>query len=133
MKAWLYTSALLLTALVVVQSAPASAEAIGRATAVKPEAHANARLLSAGTEVNSEETVRTGTAGVADLRFRDESNLSVGPSSTVRLNKFVYDPNKGAGSSVIEVTRGAFRFSTGSQSKGDYKVKTPYGTLGIRG
>ena len=30
-------------------------------------------------------------------------------------------------------SRGAFRFVTGSQNKGDYRVKTPYGTLGVRG
>src|SRR5262249_13537728 len=63
----------------------------------------------------------------------DKTNLHVGPSSTVRLDKFVYDPNKGTGSVVIDATRGAFRFSTGAQNKGDYKVKTPYGVLGVRG
>jgi hypothetical protein len=133
MKNSLCTSALVLAALFAIQSTSASADPIGRATSVKPDAHANARMLAAGADVNSEETIRTGNTGVADLRFRDESNLSVGPSSSVRLNKFVYDPNKGSGAAVIEVSRGAFRFATGSQSKGGYKVKTPYGTLGIRG
>jgi hypothetical protein len=70
---------------------------------------------------------------VADLRFIDQTNLSVGPKSSVRLDKFVYDPNKGSGSVVIDATRGSFRFVAGSQDKRAYKVKTPYGTLGIRG
>jgi hypothetical protein len=34
---------------------------------------------------------------------------------------------------VIEATRGTFRFTTGSQNKGEVKIKTPYGTLGTRG
>jgi hypothetical protein len=51
----------------------------------------------------------------------------------VRLDKFVYDPNKGSGTVAIEAARGAFRFSTGSQNKGEVKIKTPSGTLGIRG
>ena len=38
-----------------------------------------------------------------------------------------------AASVVIDATKGAFRFSTGAQNKGDYKVKTPFGTLGVRG
>ncbi len=133
MKASIWTSASVVAAVLTFHSVSASADPIGRATSVKPDAHANARMLSAGTEVNSEETIRTGNVGVADLRFKDDSNLSVGPSSTVHLNKFVYDPNKGSGTALIEVSRGAFRFATGSQSKGAYKVKTPYGTLGIRG
>jgi hypothetical protein len=67
------------------------------------------------------------------LRFHDNTNLSAGPKSSVRLDKFVYDPNKSAGSVAVEATRGSFRFVAGSQSTGSYHVKTPYGTLGIRG
>ena len=107
---------------------------IGAANAVKPEASGSvAGTLSAGSGVHANETVRTGSSGQAGMRFIDQSNLNVGPSSSVRLDKFVYDPNKGAGSVVIEGTRGAFRFSTGAQNKGDVKIKTPSGTLGIRG
>src|ERR1700731_3365496 len=128
------TSALLLGGLFVLQSTNArTQEAIGSATSVKPQAEANARTLSGGTTVYSKELIHTGDAGVADLRFHDNSNLSVGPKSSVRLDKFVYDPNKSAGSVAVEATRGSFRFVTGSQSKGSYQVKTPYGTLGIRG
>jgi hypothetical protein len=83
--------------------------------------------------VYSKELIHTGDADRADLRFHDNSNLSVGPKSNVRLDKFVYDPNKSASSVAVEATRGSFRFVTGSQSKGSYQVKTPYGTLGIRG
>ena len=100
---------------------------------MKPDAHVNTQLLASGSEVNANDTIRTGNVGVADLRFKDESNLSVGPASDVRLNKFVYDPNKGSGTAVMEVSRGAFRFVTGSQGKGTFQVKTPSGTLGIRG
>jgi hypothetical protein len=108
-------------------------EAIGSATSVKPQAEANSRTLSGGAPVYSKELIHTGDAGVADLKFRDNSNLSVGPKSSVRLDKFVYDANKSAGSVAVEAARGSFRFVTGSQSKASYQVKTPYGTLGIRG
>ncbi len=125
---------LLVLGLLPLQSVASDAqEAIGSATSVKPQAEANARTLSGGSTVYSKELIHTGDAGVADLRFHDNSNLSVGPKSSVRLDKFVYDPNKSAGSVAVEATRGSFRFVTGSQSKGSYQVKTPYGTLGIRG
>jgi hypothetical protein len=107
---------------------------IGTANSVQPEASGSvAGTLSAGSGVHANETVNTGTSGKAGLQFNDQSNLSVGPSSQVRLDKFVYDPNKGTGSTVIEATRGTFRFTTGSQNKGEVKIKTPYGTLGTRG
>ena len=122
-----------LAVLFALQSTASYAEPIGKATSVKPDAHNNTQLLAAGSELNSNDTIRTGNVGVADLRFNDDSNLSVGPGSAVRLDKFVYDPNKGSGTIAIEASRGAFRFVTGSQGKGAYQVKTPYGTLGIRG
>jgi trimeric autotransporter adhesin len=107
---------------------------IGTANSVKPEASGSiAGTLSAGSGVHQSENVHTGSAGQADLRFLDNSNLTVGPGSNVRLDKFVYDPNKGTGGVAIEASRGAFRFVTGSQGKGSVKIKTPSGTLGIRG
>ena len=125
---------LLLAVLFALQSnASYGQEAIGSATSVKPQAEANARTLSGGSTVYSKELIRTGDAGLADLRFHDNSNLSVGLKSSVRLDKFVYDPSKSAGGVAVEATRGSFRFVTGSQSKGSYQLKTPYGTLGIRG
>lgn len=111
-------------------------EAIGKATSVKPQAegsHGGKRTLATGGDVYSKETLQTGETGQADLQFRDQSNLSVGPKSNVRLDKFVYDPNTSAGSVAIQATRGSFRFVTGSQGKGNYQIKTPYGTLGVRG
>jgi len=107
---------------------------IGTAQSVKPDASSSvADTLSAGSGVHANETLKTGSSGQAGLQFNDESNLSVGSSSQVRLDKFVYDPNKGTGSTAIEATRGTFRFSTGAQNKGEVKIKTPYGVIGARG
>ena len=126
---------LLLGGVVALQSTAASAQEIGRATSVRPQAegsHGGNRTLSSGAGVYSQETIRTGDSGQADLHFRDNSNLSVGSKSSVRLDKFVYDPNKSSGAVAIQATRGTFRFVTGSQG-GSYQIKSPYGTLGIRG
>jgi hypothetical protein len=124
--------------LVALQSTASNAqEAVGKATSVRPQAegsHGGTRTLSGGGDVYSKETVRTGDSGQADLQFHDKSNLSVGPKSSVRIDKFVYDPNKSTGTVAVEATRGSFRFVTGSQGKGtNHQIKTPYGTLGVRG
>jgi hypothetical protein len=139
----LWLSALPLVVLFAVAPTIAIAQTrIGSAQSVQPDASGGAGTLSAGSGVHENETVRTGSAGQAGLQFNDHSNLTVGHSSVVRLDKFVYDPNKGTGSTVIEATRGTLRFSTGAQNKitpflpvllRDVKIKTPVGTLGIRG
>src|SRR5262245_3510084 len=75
---------------------------IGKATSVKPEARGSvAGQLIPDSDVHVNETVITSSGGQADLQFVDRTKLSVGPRSTVRLDKFVYDPNKGTGTVVV--------------------------------
>ena len=130
---WLWISALPLVLLfALVPTAVDAQTRIGSASSVTPEASGSVGgTLSTGSGVHANETIRTGSSGQAGLQLNDQSNLTVGHSSVVRLDKFVYDPNKGTGSTVIEATRGTFRFTTGSQ--GEVKIKTPYGMLGTRG
>ena len=127
-----------LTVLLAMQSTVSNADPrIGTAASTRPSVEAvaggNTQTLSAGSEIYANQTVRTGNRGMADLVFLDKTNLSVGPTSEVRLDKFVYDPTGSSGSVVLQATRGAFRFVTGSQAKHAYQVSTPHGTLGVRG
>jgi hypothetical protein len=133
-----WTPALLFIVLFAMDSTAGNAEPrIGTTATTRPNAEGiigmNTRTLAAGSEIYANETVRTGNRGMADLVFLDSTNLSVGPTSEVRLDKFVYDPTGSGGSVVMRATRGAFRFVTGSQAKHVYQVNTPYGTLGVRG
>jgi len=110
---------------------------IGVASIIKPNADGitggSSQALAAGSEVYANETVRTGNLGQADLVFLDKTNLTVGPTSEVVLDKFVYDPTGAKSSVVFKATRGAFRFVTGTQDHRAYAVKTPFGSLGVRG
>src|SRR5260370_9029101 len=129
---WMHSS--VLTVLFAMQSTVSNAEPrIGTAASTRPNVEAisggNTQTLSAGSEIYANQTVRTGNRGRADLVFVDKTNLSVGPTSEVRLDKFVYDPNGSAGSVVMQATRGAFPFVTGSQAHQVYRVRTPHGTL----
>jgi hypothetical protein len=131
------TGTLVLAGLLALVSTASNAQStsIGQAQAVKPQASGSVGgVLNPGSSVYQSETISTGSAGQTNLQFVDQSTLNVGPSAVIKLDKFVYDPNKkDAGSISIEATRGAFRFVTGSQNKGEVKIKTPYGTLGVRG
>ena len=130
--------ALLVMVLLAIPSAASWAETrIGVAASTKPNADgivgAGSQSLSAGSEVFANETVRTGNLGQADLVFVDQTNLTVGPTSEVLLDKFVYDPTGPKGKVVLQLARGSFRFVTGTQDHRAYSVNTPYGSLGVRG
>jgi hypothetical protein len=113
---------------------PAAAQQqIGTTKSVKPAAHgSSAGTLSVGAGIHANETIGTDAAGVAGLQFHDESKLDVGPNSSVRLDRFIYNPNRSGGEVLLNAAKGSFRFTTGNQNKA-YKIKTPYGTLGVRG
>src|SRR5215470_7579308 len=85
-----------------------------------------------GDEVVRNEVVRTEADSDARLVFRDDTNLSLGPGSTLKLDRTVFDDPK-AGDIAIKLASGAFRFVTGNSNKEAYEIKTPIATLGLRG
>ena len=112
---------------------PAVAEKVGVTSAVNPDAYSDGAPVKIGASVFYNQRINTDGSGLVQVLLVDGSTFTVGPGSDLVIDKFVYDPNKGTGSVAIEASKGAFRFVTGSQNKGEVKVKTPYGTLGVRG
>lgn len=89
--------------------------------------------LSVGGSVFRNETVATGAASSARLTFLDETNLSIGPTSRVVLNRFVFSESPNAQTMAVNLARGAFRFSSGALDVKAYKINTPTATIGVRG
>jgi ferric-dicitrate binding protein FerR (iron transport regulator) len=114
-----------------------TAARIGAAAAVRNQVTAGQtgaeRHLATGNPVFQNEAVRTGADSVAQLLFSDQTSLSLGPRSEVRLDRYVYDPNRSAGDVAVSFTTGALRFVTGSQNPQNYQVRTPVATIGVRG
>jgi hypothetical protein len=114
-----------------------NASKIGVASAVKNRVDGTigggTRPLVPGSDIFAREVVRTGEQSTAQLLFLDETSLSIGPASEITLDRFVYDPNRGAGNVVLNATKGAFRFVSGSQQPSSYQIRTPVATIGVRG
>src|SRR5204863_2084953 len=88
--------------------------------------------IAKGDEVVRNEVVRMAADSDARFVFRDDTNLSLGPGSTLKLDRTVFDDPK-PGDIAIRLTQGAFRFVTGNSNKEAYEIKTPIATLGVRG
>jgi hypothetical protein len=91
------------------------------------------RSLKRGDRVHQDESIATGRDASIQILFRDETALTMGPDSKVILDKLVYDPSKKSGQMTLRAVSGAFRFVTGSGPKEGYTIKTPVGTMGVRG
>ncbi|HTB00191.1 MAG TPA: FecR family protein [Bradyrhizobium sp.] len=89
--------------------------------------------INVGDGVLRDEVVRTGQDSAARLVMADSTNLSLGPSATIKLDRTVFDDEHSYREIAIRLTTGAFRFVTGHSEKAAYKITTPLATIGVRG
>ena len=91
------------------------------------------RQLVVGDHIFQNEWIETAEASSAEFMFIDESIITFGPLSRVRLDTFIFDPDPALGKVVINMTEGAFRFATGSMRSSAYEIHTPTAIIGVRG
>ncbi len=78
--------------------------------------------------------IQTGPDGKLGVAFADGSSFSVSANARMEVNEFVYDPHGHSNSSLMSLTKGTFTFLAGEVAHtGNMNVKTPVGTMGIRG
>ena len=79
------------------------------------------------------ETEKNGSVGVT---LKDNTRLSLGPSSRLTLEEFTFNPRKEEYSFISKIARGTLVYLSGMMSKlspESVSVKTPVATVGIRG
>ncbi len=117
--------------------APANAqERIGLAATVRndvSEIAPRVTKVNSGDDVVRDEVVRTSTDSDVKIVFRDDTNLSIGPGSTLKMDKVVFSGETSYKEIALRLTSGAFRFVTGHSAKQAYSIRTPIAVIGIRG
>lgn len=95
------------------------------------------RPASKGAELQSGETLVTGSAGRAQLRFSDGGMVSLQPDSEYRIDDYRFSGKEdGAEKGFFSLVKGGLRTITGQigrSNKAAYRVKTSVATIGIRG
>lgn len=131
-----FATALGLSAALIV---PAMAQQIGTVASSEPTLRGTppggaTRTLGLGTALVRDETVASSATGRAQLMFLDQSTLSLAPNTTIVLDRFVFDPDRGTGEIGVGLTQGALRFIGGTLSRNQpATVTTPTASIGIRG
>ena len=90
-------------------------------------------MLMEEAAVFSGDKIITGPAGSAQVRFRDDTKLVVGPNSVMVVDAFVFSDQDTARQISINAVKGAFRFITGNSPQDAYTITTPTSTIGVRG
>jgi hypothetical protein len=112
----------------------ASAQEVGKASAVNPAATANMRTITIGSSIVHKERIQTQSGGSVQLLFLDKTSMTIGPNSDLTIDEYVYDPTGNAGKITATLGKGALRFVGGQIShNGDAQIKTANAVIGIRG
>ena len=91
--------------------------------------------LVQGARVYVGDEIRTGPAARLQIRFDDESMLTLGEDARITINQLIYAPG-GDSNQALAIAHGVFRFTSGQIAKLaplDVSVTTPVATIGIRG
>lgn len=111
----------------------ASGTALGVTPAAAAETEAESRTLTVGADVFIGDRIVTGPKGQVQILFSDRTELVVGPNSALLLEDYLLRDDQSVGKFAINALSGTFRFSTGRAAKDLYEIKTPTGTIGVRG
>ena len=129
--------ALVFAAAPVFAQAPRPAGLIKIASGSAFVVRAGAQLpAEAGQAIFEADTVKTGADGRLGITLKDDTRVSLGPSSEVRVNRFVYAPAEGRLGLVLGVVRGVMAYVSGRIAKlapDSIRLETPAAVMGVRG
>jgi hypothetical protein len=89
-----------------------------------------------GTAIFETDALRTGADGTVGVTLKDDTRLSLGPSSEVRLERYVYAPGEGGFAMVLKFARGVAAYVSGRMAKlapDSIRLETPSAIVGVRG
>ncbi len=138
-SAW---SALLFAALLVFGNAAWAAQVAGRVERLSGPLMAkkldgSVKVLGLKSEIESGDTLVSEKNTYAQIRFIDNSEITLRPGTTFKVENFAYDEGKPDGDQAsFQLVKGGLRSITGlmgKRNKEKFSLKTPNATIGIRG
>jgi hypothetical protein len=89
-----------------------------------------------GAAVFEADTLRTGADGRVGITLKDDTRISLGPASEIRLDRFTYAPAEGRLGFVLKVVKGVAAYVSGRIAKlapDSIRLETPAAIVGVRG
>ena len=90
----------------------------------------------AGQPVYEADSLRTGADGRLGVTLKDDTRISLGPVSEVRLDRFAFAPAEGQLGFALRIVRGVVAYVSGRIAKlapNSIRLETPAAIVGVRG
>lgn len=116
-------------------------KAVGAVVAIRGEVNAVdtenfSRKLSLKSEIFKSDTIITGKRGRIQIMFLDNTIVSLGRNSEMKISEYKWNPDENDGEMKTKVKEGVFRIMGGAITKAapkKFTTETPAATIGIRG
>jgi hypothetical protein len=82
------------------------------------------------------DTLRTGADGRLGVVLRDDTRVSLGPETEIRIDRFIFAPSQSQLALVLKMLRGVAAYVSGKiaqLSPDAVRVETPVAVVGVRG
>jgi hypothetical protein len=92
--------------------------------------------VKTGDPLYETDVLRTGSDGRVGVTLKDDTRLSLGPGSEVRLEQFSYVPSRGSMALGLRLVRGVMAYVSGRIAKlapDAVRLETPAAIVGVRG
>jgi hypothetical protein len=89
-----------------------------------------------GDAVFAIDTLRTEASGTIGVTMMDDTRISLGPSSEMRVERYVFAPAEGGLGMVLNFVRGVAAYVSGRMAKlapDSVRLETPAAIVGVRG
>jgi len=89
-----------------------------------------------GDAIFASDTLRTAGDGTLGVTLRDDTRLSLGPNSEVKVDRYVYSPGEGGMGMVLKFVRGVAVYVSGRLAKlapDSIRLEAPSAIVGVRG
>ena len=118
-------------------AALSASEPIGKVLSAVKTVRANGtvgtRVLAKSEDIFFLDRISTNSTGVGEFEFSDGTKLAVGPSASLVVDKFIFRNKSTFQKLSLSAARGTFRWISGHSPSSAYQIRTPLGTMGIRG
>ena len=91
---------------------------------------------TAGLALLEGDVLRTGADGRLGVVLRDDTRVSLGPETEIRIDRFLFAPAQGQLALVLKMARGIVAYVSGRIAKlspDAVRVETPVAIVGVRG
>jgi hypothetical protein len=114
-----------------------AAEPVGKVSSAKTAVYgagtAGRKTLERGDPIFFLDKLSTNGTGIGEFVFQDGTKVAIGPSASIVVDKFVLKNRTTFEKFGVNATKGTFRWISGRSPSSAYQIRTPTGTMAMRG